>query len=193
VAGIGEPHSNAPANGPGPAPDHEEELSRAELRRRTKQDERVLQTLARDLVQASHKMLERLALPEAVAEAVQDARRIHSPQAKQRALRRVRQWLRDEDWRALRMRIDAACKGDPCGVAARARRWCSTLVVEGDPALDALMTSYPFADRQQMRALVRNVRRAPADRRGRAERALAAAVAELLNAGPSFDHSEDED
>jgi ribosome-associated protein len=190
VAGTDGPHRDGPTADPSPAHDHEQELTRAELRRRTKQDERALQTLARDLVQASQRTLVRLALPESVAEAVEDARRIHSPQAKQRSLRRVRQWLRDEDWRALRMRLDAARKGGPCGVSARVRRWCARLVADGDPALDELMVTYEIADRQQMRALVRNARRAPAERRGRAERALAAAVAELLNAGPSFDEDE---
>jgi ribosomal 50S subunit-associated protein YjgA (DUF615 family) len=102
----------------------------------------------------------------------------------------VRQWLRDEDWRALRARLDAACKGGPCGVSAQVRRWCARLVAEGDFAVDELAVTYEFMDRQQMRALVRNVRRAPAERRGRAERALAAAVAELLNAAPSSDEDE---
>ena len=85
--------------------DQPQEPSRAELRRRTKREESELKALARDLVQAPPRVLDRLDLTESLADALQDARLIHSPQAKQRALRRVRQWLRQEDWRALGIRV----------------------------------------------------------------------------------------
>ena len=159
--------------------DQPQEPSRAELRRRTKREESELKALARDLVQAPPRVLDRLDLTESLADALQDARLIHSPQAKQRALRRVRQWLRQEDWRALRGRLDSVYDG-PSDAWQRARRWSTKLVAGGDPALDELMATHPSVDRRQIRGLVRNARRAPEERRARAERALAVVVAELL-------------
>lgn len=158
--------------------------SRADLRREAKATERALERLARDLVQAPERILGRLELSEAVLDAVHDARAIRSAQALNRALRRVRQWLRDEDWGTLRTQLDGAVRPvtlpsspSPTGPV---RAWCSRLLDDGDSALDELVSVFPGADRRELRVLARNARHSPEQRRNRAERALAAAVARVI-------------
>lgn len=80
-------------------------VSRTDLRRQEKQEEASLIALAVRLVGMNATRLASLELSEGLLEAVEETRRIKSPGARQRALRRVRKELRGLDWEGLERRL----------------------------------------------------------------------------------------
>lgn len=175
-------------------PGAEEQLeSRSDRRRANATLEESLARLAKQLVELSERKLEKLQLPELVLDAVLDTRAITSAPAKNRQLRVVRSTLRDNDWAAIKHRVDSLLKhgtvdtaAPPASADAPAHgehRWLVRLVGEGTPALDALLAEYPKADRNHLRTLIRNAQKASAERRERAEEKLAHALRSLLHRG----------
>ena len=99
-SGRASPYRVVDPNKPADLPGEESEEpgpSRTDRRRERKRNEAELVGLARDLVLAPERWLQRLALSESVLDAVLETRRIQSPPARNRALRRVRQVLRNDD------------------------------------------------------------------------------------------------
>ena len=80
--------------------------SRSDAKRAERVKEEAMARLAADLCQLSVKKLEQLQLPEELFDAVGDARAISSAPARNRQLRQIRALLRDQDWVALRTRLD---------------------------------------------------------------------------------------
>jgi len=168
----------------------EEDLrSRGDERRARQEVETALAALSRDLVELSPGQLQRLGLAESVLDAVQSARAIKSHAARARALRLVRGALRGSDWSELRVRVDHLVKhGTVPAVptsgpspASLAQEWLVRLRGEGTPAIEALITLCPSADRTHLRTLLRQIDKANApERKKKAEQRLADAVQSLL-------------
>lgn len=163
--------------------------SRGDARRAQRELEDTLARLAKDLVELRPRWIEQLELPESVLDAVQDARAIQSPPAQNRQLRLVRSALRDADWSLVRAQVDALNKHGALpakltrkapSVASRAPEWVARLLGEGAAGIEALVEVAPKADRTHLKNLVREVHKANADRRKRAEERLTAAVASIL-------------
>lgn len=76
--------------------------SRTDAKKERKDREESLAVLAEQLTALSSKELGRLELPEALADAIRDARAIHSPVARARQLRIVRRELRECDGQLVR-------------------------------------------------------------------------------------------
>lgn len=160
--------------------------SRADKKRSRRAKEDELARLAKDLVALGERRLEQLELPEAVLDAVLDARRMTSAPAQNRQIRLVRAALRDGDWAAIRARLSElvvhGALGTPGGsIGSEAAEWAARLLSEGAAALEALLSRCPNADRPRLRQLVRNVERASAERRRKAEQKLLETVNELLS------------
>jgi ribosome-associated protein len=157
--------------------------SRADERRAARVREEVLERLAGELVDLKEAATEKLGLPEDVADAVRDARLIKSKPARQRQVRLIRNLLRDADWAKVRVKLDTLRLH---GVVPEDERvgeegaWVVRLVGEGDAALAELLHINPRADRGHLRALVKTVQRATANRKEKAELALADAVRRVL-------------
>ena len=164
-------------------PDDEERSvrSRSDARRAEAAREEALVRLAKDLVEQSERRLERLDLPDPVLDAVLDAHKIKSHAALNRQIRTVRGALRGAEWWTIRAKLDELLE---TGVASegygREMEWVVRLVGEGNEALDALLRDHPSADRGHLRTLIRNVIKANAGRRKKAEQQLARTLRTLL-------------
>lgn len=123
-----------------------------------------LQALGAELVALPEAQLERFELDAALREAVQEARRIKSHEAKRRQLQYIGRLMRDVDPQPIRARL-AALAGNSAEAAAAHRRleaW-RTRLLEDDAALTAYATEHPAADLQKIRALIRNARQEQKD------------------------------
>jgi ribosome-associated protein len=141
-------------------PDPRDLRSRSDAKRERKSREDWLATLAQDLVALRPRHVERLALPEPLADAIRDARAITSPIARARQLRLVRRALREVDADALARRVQEVTSPD--GRSGRRARlvehWAGRLVAEGDAALDAFLKDFPGATPTGLRQAARSAR-----------------------------------
>jgi ribosome-associated protein len=138
---------------------------------RRKQDMHALQALGAALVGLSAAHLERMALPETLAQAVQEARRIASHGARRRQIQYIGRLMRGIDPEPIRAQL-AAVHGGSAAERARHQRlehWRDRLL-EDDGALTEFAQAHPAGDLQQLRALIRNARREQFE--GRAPRAF---------------------
>ncbi|HEX4986135.1 MAG TPA: ribosome biogenesis factor YjgA [Burkholderiales bacterium] len=153
-------------------------------RTRRKHDDRALQALGEALVAVGEARLAELDLPERLREAIVEARGMTRFGALRRQMQYIGRLMREEgDAEAIRSRLDA-WKGTDAGETARlhrAERWRDRLMAD-DRAFEALITEYPAADLQRLRALVRNAKReAELARPPKSYRELFRALRETLN------------
>lgn len=125
-----------------------------------KRDALALQALADALVRLPPAELEGIPMPDVLREAVAGAREL-SRGAYRRQIRYLGKLLRDMDATPIRQAVEAhshASHEDKARLR-RLERWRERLVEEGDGAVAALLEEYPGTDVQQLRQLLRNVRR----------------------------------
>ncbi len=125
-----------------------------------KQEMHELQKLGAALVELSVAHLAHMTLPENLAQAVQDARRFRSHEAKRRQVQLIGKLMRDLDPEPIRAQL-AAVEGGSAQERARHQRlehWRARLM-EDDGALTEFANEYPIADLQNLRALLRNARK----------------------------------
>jgi ribosome-associated protein len=138
---------------------------------RRKQEMHELQALGAALVGLSATHLERMALPVALAQAVHEARRIGSHQARRRQVQYIGRLMRGIDAEPIRAQLAAVHGGSAQERARhqRVERWRARLL-EDDGALTEFARAHAAGDLQRLRALIRNARREQAA--GRPPRAL---------------------
>ena len=125
-----------------------------------KQEMHELQKLGAALVQLSAAHLDRVSLPEALAQAVREARRIRSHEAKRRQVQLIGRLMRELDPDPIRTQL-AAVQGGSAQERARHQRlehW-RTRLMEDDGALTEFASEHRDADLQNLRALLRNARK----------------------------------
>jgi len=125
-----------------------------------KQEMHELQRLGAALVQLSAAHLERMTLPEELAQAVHAARRIRSHGAKRRQLQLIGRLMRELDPEPIRAQL-AVVEGGSAQARAghqRVEHWRARLM-EDDAALTEFVREHPAADLQKLRALLRNARK----------------------------------
>jgi ribosome-associated protein len=118
-----------------------------------------LQALGAALVDVPAAQLKGL-LSEQLLEAVLEAKRITSHEAKRRQLQYIGRLMRDVDPAPIRARL-AEIEGGSAQAVARHKRletWRSRLL-EDDAALTEFAAEHPGADLQALRALIRNTRK----------------------------------
>lgn len=119
-----------------------------------------LQELGAALVALPAAHLERMLLPEALAQAVREARGIRSHEARRRQVQLVGKLMREHDAGPIRAQL-AAVDGGSAQERARHRRlehWRARLL-EDEGALTEFVSAHPGADLQNLRALLRNARK----------------------------------
>jgi len=168
---------------PGAEAEEEDLTSRTDLRNERKRSEAAWAEFAKTLVTISERHLLRMELSEAVLSVVQDARRISSPGAKARALRLVRQELRGQDLGLLRERLEDLSHPNARRASTPADDWRRKLLDGGETELAAFVEEHPRADRQRLRTLLRNARKAAAASSNKALGILTQALREALSAG----------
>lgn len=161
-----------------PGDDDAPRRSRTDDKRERVATEAALAELSERLLGVSSRLLGELGLDDDALQAVLDAKKIESPPARGRALRRVRSTLRDVDWLTILRRLDAAAGGlSPSDLnESEAGRQAALLSAQGDAGLSRFLEQYPHADRSRLRQLMQNVRRVPEAKREKARRQLESLV-----------------
>ena len=119
-----------------------------------------LQELGSQLVELPEAQVAAMALEPALEQAVLEARRMKSHEAKRRQLQYIGRLMREVDAEPIRARL-AAIEGHSAQATARHRRleaWRERLLAD-DQALTELATQYPQSDIQAVRTLIRNSRK----------------------------------
>ena len=119
-----------------------------------------LQSLGAALVGLPESQLGQMQLEAALRQAVLDAKRMRSHEAKRRQLQYIGRLMRDVDPEPIRAQL-AAVEGRSAQAAAAHRRleaWRERLL-EDDSALTHFAAEHPGADLQEIRSLIRNARK----------------------------------
>lgn len=146
---------------------HDEILSKTQKKRAM--DE--LQALGEALAALSDSALASISLPESLAEAIAEARRITSRGGRRRQLQYIGRLMRDLDPAPIRAELERV-EGRSAADAARHRRLeqLRGRLLEDDEALTEFARDHPAVDLQALRTLIRNARRE--QREGRPPRAF---------------------
>ena len=125
-----------------------------------KQEMHELQALGAALVELSEAHFWRMALPVELAQAVLEARRIRSHEAKRRQVQFIGRLMRGLDAEPIRAQLSAVAGGSAQERARHKRleHWRARLL-EDEGALTEFAREHAAADLQQLRALIRNARR----------------------------------
>jgi ribosome-associated protein len=127
---------------------------------RKKREMHGLQALGVALMRLSDSQFEIIEIPEKLREALLEAKRIKSHEAKRRQMQYIGRLMRDVDPAPIRSRL-AELEGNSAQAAARHRRleaWRERLLGD-DEALTAFAAEHPGADLQALRTLIRNARK----------------------------------
>ena len=119
-----------------------------------------LQALGVALAELSESQLKEMRLGEDLLEALLEAKRIRSHEAKRRQMQYIGRLMREVDPAPIRSRL-AELEGSSAQASARHRRletWRERLLGD-DAALTEFAAAYPGADLQALRALIRNTRK----------------------------------
>jgi len=125
-----------------------------------KQEMHALQALGAALVSLPESELRELSLDPALREAVLEAKRIRSHEARRRQIQYIGRLMREVDPAPIRERL-AATEGRSAAAVAQHRRleaWRERLLAD-DAALTEYAQAFPRADLQELRTLLRNARR----------------------------------
>ncbi|MBE0510843.1 MAG: ribosome-associated protein [Gammaproteobacteria bacterium] len=141
-------------------PELEEEdilISKSQLKRESE----ALQVLGEALVALPDSKLARIPMPERLADAVAEARRIHAHGGRKRQLQYIGKIMRSIEAEPIQQALDAL-ENEGARQNARFHRleqWRDRLIAEGDGLIGELLEEYPQADRQHLRQLIRNAQR----------------------------------
>jgi len=127
---------------------------------RRKREMTELQSLGAALVGLPESQLDQMQLEAALRQAVLDAKRITSHEAKRRQLQYIGRLMREVDPEPIRARL-AAVEGRSSQAAAAHRQleaWRERLLAD-DAALTHFASEHPRADLQEIRSLIRNARK----------------------------------
>ncbi|HXM83438.1 MAG TPA: ribosome biogenesis factor YjgA [Burkholderiales bacterium] len=127
---------------------------------RKKREMHERQALGVALVELSETQLKSMALADDLLQAVVEAKRIKSHEAKRRQMQYIGRLMRDIDPAAIRSRL-GEIEGNSAQASAAHRRletWRERLLAD-DAALTAFAAEHPGADLQTLRTLIRNSRK----------------------------------
>jgi len=152
-----------------------------------KQEMTALQSLGAKLVDLPESQLAEMPMDDGLREAVLEAKRIKSHEAKRRQMQYIGRLMRDVDPAPLRERLEAIT-GHSAQAAALHRRleaWRARLLAD-DEALTAFAAEHPDADLQALRTLIRNARKEQKEAKPpRAFRELFRLIKECSGSNPS--------
>ena len=152
-----------------------------------KQEMTALQSLGARLVDLPESQIAELPMEEGLREAVLEAKRITSHEAKRRQMQYVGRLMREIDPAPLRERLEAMT-GHSAQAAAQHRRlegWRQRLLAD-DEALTAFAAEHPGADLQALRTLIRNTRKEQKEAKPpRSYRELFRLIKECSDSSPS--------
>ncbi len=140
-----------------------------------KRDAHALQQLGVALLEIPEQDWLTLNLPEALVNALRDAKRTPSHGARKRQLQFIGKLMRDIDPEPVQRHFEQMRLSS----RQQAQRhhawedWRDRMIAQGDSAIDAYLSDHPAADRQQLRQLVRQAKKEQAESKPpRSSRAL---------------------
>ena len=169
--------------------EEEDFSSRTDARGARKRSEAAWAEFAKTLTTISERHLDRLELSEDLLRIIRDTRRIESPIAKNRALRLIRKEMRDLDLEELRQRLEDLSHPSTRQAQRAAKEptalesWRTRLLAGGEAELTEFMSEHSSADRQRLRTLLRNARKAGSGTDKKTLLSLNQALREALNRG----------
>ncbi|MGD8566552.1 MAG: ribosome biogenesis factor YjgA [Gammaproteobacteria bacterium] len=127
---------------------------------RMKREMHALQALGEKLVELSNEQIQQLNIPDALRDAVLQAKAIKKHGARRRQLQYVGRLMRDVDAGDLQQQYDNVTQHSAAAVAQlhQVEKWRTRLLEDEDQALQAFLQQYPDTDRQQLRQLIRTAR-----------------------------------
>jgi ribosome-associated protein len=139
---------------------HDDSVSSRVSKTRRKKEMHALQALGAALVELADAELDRIELPEELAAAVREAKRIRSHEGRRRQLQYIGRLMREVDPEPIRAQLEALA-GQSAAAAAHHRRLeaLRERLIGDDGALTDYVASHAGADLQALRTLIRNARR----------------------------------
>ena len=150
-----------------------------------------LQALGAELVELNDQQLASIELPEALGDAVQEARRITSREGRRRQLQYIGKIMRGIDPEPIRERLAAwrSVSREHTARLHRLERWRDRLL-QDESALTELMQQHPEIDAAHIRTLVRNAaKERAAGQPPNSYRALFRLLAETVEPAPEQQES----
>lgn len=134
----------------------DDEVSKSQRKR----DMTALQKLGATLVTLKLSQIEQLNLPEALFDAVMEARRLTKNEAVRRQMQYIGRIMRSVDAAPIQAQIDAwnGLNDQETAKQHQLERWRDRLI-EDDAALAEFIAEYPACDVQPLRTLIRNTRK----------------------------------
>jgi ribosome-associated protein len=126
-----------------------------------KRDSHALQAMGQELVEMPEGKLQKFNLPDALKDAIYEARRLKSREAKRRHLQYIGKLMLISDIDNIQETLE---KMDHQSLTyrqhfQRLEAWRDSLITEGNQAIENFLSDYPMADRQQLRNLQRQANR----------------------------------
>jgi ribosome-associated protein len=125
-----------------------------------KKEMTALQKMGAALVDLPESQLERFSIDGKLMAAILEAKRIRSHEAKRRQMQYIGKLMREVDPAPIRAQLEALNSGSAQSAAAhkRVETWREKLLAD-DAALTEFAASFPGADLQALRTLIRNCRK----------------------------------
>ena len=119
-----------------------------------------LQKVGMDLAELSEVQIKNLLMDDKLREAILEAKRITSHEARRRQMQYVGRLMRDVDAAPIRAQLEAITGSNAQATAAHRRleAWREKLLAD-DGALTDFAAAFPGSDLQALRTLIRNVRK----------------------------------
>ncbi|MDG1164801.1 MAG: ribosome biogenesis factor YjgA [Porticoccaceae bacterium] len=132
-------------------------LSKSQLKR----DSQALQDIGKQLVEMPSGKLQKFDLPESLEEAIYEARRLKSREAKRRHLQYIGKLMRTLDIDVIQETLDRMDHQSQTYRQhfAKLEEWRDRIINEGHSAIEAFVELHPETDRQQLRNLQRQANR----------------------------------
>lgn len=131
--------------------------SRSQLKR----DSQALRDLGEQLVLMANSQLEKINLDSSLLAAIKEARRLKNLDARRRQIQYIGKLMRNMDLTDIRYAIEKLNHQSQTFRQhfAMLEQWRERLIEEGNDAIEEFLTTYPNADRQQIRNLLRQTSR----------------------------------
>lgn len=140
------------------SPQHATDIETRPSKTQRKRESTALQDLGAALVDLSEDQLARIAMPDALRQAVGDARRITRHEARRRQMQYIGKLMRNTDPEPIRVALDALAgvHAAATGQLHRIERLRDLLLEDEATALHEITAANPRADLQHLRQLRRN-------------------------------------
>lgn len=140
----------------------QDDLPQRDSKSKLKRQMTALQKIGERLVSLPAAQLAKIPLDPILAQAIAEARLINSREGKRRQLQYIGRLMRNVELEPIQATLDKLELKSRHGKAQfhQIERWRDKLIAEDDQALQEFLKQYPQTDRQELRQLIRNAKKA---------------------------------